>query len=169
MERPAKLLLGVVAVGAGAIIGWSLARSPGTVSAAPAAAPAGNLPPLVQVAAAPAVELTPAARTPDSVATLIADTSSGDAAKRANAITALASAPRNEAIPVLGRILTNGEPQVDRPLALSSLRDLALNQGDADGRIRDAVRYAIYHGDDQTKVDDVQDVLDIIEESQARQ
>ena len=63
-------------------------------------------------------------------------------------------------------MLTDGEPQVDRPLALQSLRDLALNQGDADGAIREAVRNAIYHGDDQTKTDDVQEVLDIIEESE---
>ena len=74
-----------------------------------------------------------------------------------------------KALPVLGRILTDGEPQVDRPLALRSLRDLALNQGDDDGAIRDAVRHAIYHGDDFTKVDDVQEVLDIIEESQKGQ
>ena len=71
--------------------------------------------------------------------------------------------------PCWAGILTDGEPQVDRPLALRSLRDLALNQGDADGAIRDAVRHAIYHGDDQTNVDDVQEVLDIIEESQQRQ
>ena len=106
---------------------------------------------------------------PATVAQWIADTSSGDATKRAAAITALAEAPRAEALPVLGRILTDGEPQVDRPLALRSLRDLALNQGDADGAIRDAVRHAIYHGDDFTKTDDVQEVLDIIEESQQRQ
>ena len=67
---------------------------------------------------------------------------------------------------MLRRLLTDAEPQVDRPLALRSLRDLALNQGDADGAIRDAVRHAIYHGDDLTKADDVQEVLDIIEESE---
>jgi hypothetical protein len=57
-------------------------------------------------------------------------------------------------VPVLRRLLTDAEPQVDRPLALRSLRDLALNQGDADGAIREAVRNAIYRGDDQTKADD---------------
>ena len=56
---------------------------------------------------------------------------------------------------MLARLLTDGEPQVDRPLALRSLRDLALNQGDADSAIRDAVRHAIYHGDDQTQKDEV--------------
>jgi HEAT repeat protein len=94
------------------------------------------------------------------------DTMSGDAAKRATAIAALADAPKAQAVPVLRRLLTDAEPQVDRPLALRSLRDLALNQGDADGTIREAVRNAIYHGDDQTKADDVQEVLDIIEESE---
>jgi HEAT repeat protein len=104
-----------------------------------------------------------------SVAELAAYASGGDAAKRAAAITALGNAPREEAIPVLGRILTDGEPEVDRPLALRALRDLALNQGDADGKIRDAVRNAIYHGDDFTKADEVQEALDTIEESQKGQ
>ena len=70
---------------------------------------------------------------------------------------------------MLARILTDGEPLIDRPLALQSLRDLALNQGDADGAIRDAVRHVIYHGDDFTKAGDAQEVLDIIEESQQGQ
>ena len=69
---------------------------------------------------------------------------------------------------MLGRILTDGEPHADRPLALRALRDLALNQGDNNGAIRDAVRHVLYHGDDSTKVDDAQEVLDIIEESQQR-
>ena len=70
---------------------------------------------------------------------------------------------------MLARLLTDGEPLVDRPLALQSLRDLALNQGDADGAIRDAVRHVIYHGDDFTESEDAQEVLDIIEESQQGQ
>ena len=111
----------------------------------------------------------PSASPPHTVEQWIAETASGDAATRAAAITALAEAPRAQALPVLGRILTDGEPQVDRPLALRSLRDLALNQGDDDGAIRDAVRHAIYHGDDFTKADDAQEVLDIIEESRANQ
>ena len=108
------------------------------------------------------------ASTGRDVTKLIADTQSADAGTRAAAITALAEAPRAEALPVLGRILTDGEPQIDRPLALRSLRDLALNQGDDDGAVRDAVRQAIYHGDDFTKTDEVQEALDIIEESQKR-
>jgi HEAT repeat protein len=104
--------------------------------------------------------------TPPQLAKTIADTASGDAATRAAAITALSTAPRVEALPVLGRILTDGEPEVDRPLALRSLRDLALNQGDADGAIREAIRDAMYHGDDFTRSDALQEALEMIEESQ---
>lgn len=136
------------------------ARIPPLTDPAPRTAPPGAMQPTV--ASAPPS----AAASPGTVEQWIADTTSGDAAKRAAAIAALAEAPRAKALPVLGRLLTDGEPQVDRPLALRSLRDLALNQGDDDGAIRDAVRHAIYHGDDFTKVDDVQEVLDIIEESQ---
>jgi hypothetical protein len=126
-------------------------------------------------AATPAPRAAPRASAPEAAAPVattkttaqwIAETTSGNAATRAAAIAALAEAPRAEALPVLGRILTGGEPHVDRPLALQSLRDLALNQGDADGAIRDAVRHAIYHGDDLARVEDLQEALDIIEESQ---
>ena len=136
-----------------------------TATATPLAVPLQaslSSPPEAAAPAAPSISA-------KDVAKWIADTASGDAATRAAAIAALADAPRAEALPVLGRILTAGEPQVDRPLALRSLRDLALNQGDADGAIRDAVRHAIYHGDDFTKVDEVQEALDIIEESQLGQ
>ena len=112
---------------------------------------------------------TPASSAVKSTSQWIADTASADAATRAAAITGLAEAPRAEALPVLGRILENGEPQVDRPLALISLRDLALNQGDADGAVRDAIRHVIYHGDDFTRVDEAQEALDVIEESLQRQ
>jgi hypothetical protein len=133
--------------------------------------PAATATPLATtLAATPAsVPATTPATATKTTAQWIADTASGDAATRAAAITALADAPRAEALPVLGRLLTDGEPQVDRVLALRSLRDLALNQGDADGAIRDAIRHAIYHGDDLTKVEDVQEALDVIEESEHHQ
>ena len=89
----------------------------------------------------------------------------GDASKRATAITALAQAPVEQALPVLRRVLMNGEPTVDRPLALQSLRDLALSNGDPQSAIRNAIREAIYHGDDQTMAADAQEALDVIEES----
>lgn len=93
-----------------------------------------------------------------------------DAATRAAAIRALAGAPRAEALPVLHQVLINGEPQVDRPLALQSLRELALAQGDKDGKVREAIREAIYHNDDlnPTLMADAQDALDVVEESELR-
>jgi hypothetical protein len=92
------------------------------------------------------------------------EASGGDAGKRAAAITALAQAPVAQALPILRRVLMNGEPSADRPLALQSLRDLALNHGDPQSAIRNAIREAIYHGDDQTMAADAQEALDVIEE-----
>jgi hypothetical protein len=158
----------VAAVGAVALATWYRQNSPvqtpvaGTpVATAPSREPSGVG--MVQVADSAAVSSQAATVT---VERLIADTTSADAAKRAAAIAALAEAPREEAVPALRRILTSGEPEVDRSLALRALRDVALNQGDADGKVRDAVRHAIYHGDDFTKTAEVQDVLDVIEESE---
>jgi hypothetical protein len=105
---------------------------------------------------------------PEAVPRLIADATSGDAEKRAAAIGALGRAPKSEALPVLRRIVNSGEPQVDRPLALRSLRDLALNQGDEDGGIRTVVREVIYHGDDESLAGAAQETLDIIEESELK-
>jgi hypothetical protein len=165
MERRIPFLIGASLIAIVVIVSAYLISHPAetnvrvpVMTAAALASPPAATPVPVPVAMPPA-----AAKT---TAQWIADTSSGDAATRATAIAALAEAPRAEALPVLGRILTDGEPLVDRSLALRSLRDLALNQGDPDGAIRDAVRHAIYHGDDLTRVADVQEVLDIIEESQ---
>ena len=167
MERRTPLLIGLSAVAAVAIVSVYLVTHPAeSVKRIPAVAdsPVSALPTATtQPIAAPA-PASPAS-SPPTVDQWIADTASGDAPKRAAAIAALADAPRAQALPVLARILTDGQPLADRPLALQSLRDLALNQGDADGAIRDAVRHAIYHGDDFTKVDDAQETLDIIEES----
>jgi hypothetical protein len=103
-----------------------------------------------------------------SVSQSIAETASGDPATRAAAILALASAPKIAALPVLRNVLENGEPSIDRPLALRSLRDLALHQGDEDGAIRSVVREAIYHGDDEAVVQSAQGALEIIEESELK-
>ena len=126
-------------------------------------------------AAAPATSSSSAAASPapvtvtaDDVTRWSAEATGGDAAKRAAAITALAQAPVAQALPVLRRVLLNGEPAVDRPLALQSLRDLALNQGDPNSSIRNAIREAIYHGDDQTIAGDAQEALDVIEEGLAK-
>ena len=160
------LLAAVVAAGA-ALVTWYRAGSPVATTLAQVDVPT---PKPRDSSAAPVriADAAPAASTPtaETVSQWIADTMSGDAAKRATAIAALADAPKAQAVPVLRRLLIDAEPQVDRPLALRSLRDLALNQGDADGTIREAVRNAIYHGDDLTKADEIQEVLDIIEESE---
>jgi len=160
------LLAAVVAAGA-ALVTWYRAGSPVATTSARAAVPTPE-PRDSSAAPAQVTDVAPASLTPtaETVSQWITDTMSGDAAKRATAIAALADAPKAQAVPALRRLLTDAEPQMDRPLALRSLRDLALNQGDADGTIREAVRNAIYHGDDQTKADDVQEVLDIIEESE---
>lgn len=160
-------LLAAAAAAALALVLWYRSSSPVTAPAAQTPTPSPQ-----ELPAAPVrvTNVTPASSTPtaQAVSKWIADTQSGDATKRATAIAALADAPKAQALPVLRRLLTDAEPQVDRPLALRSLRDLALNQGDADGAIREAVRNAIYHGDDQTKTDEVQEALDVIEESEQR-
>jgi hypothetical protein len=113
---------------------------------------------------------TPQALPPGQVDQWISDANGSDAGKRAAAISALAQAPRAQALPVLHHVLINGEPTVDRPLALRALRELALEQGDADGAVRGAIREAIYHGDgqDETLLADAQDALDVVEESEMR-
>jgi hypothetical protein len=166
MQRTSSFLA-LLAIGVVFAVGWYIARQPIDTPAVPSAATAV---PEVR-STTPAASVPVANRgiaTSDKVAGWIADTASGDAARRAAAIAALSDAPRTQALPVLGRLLTDGEPSVDRALALQSLRELALNQGDADGAIREAVRRAIYHGDDLTDADAVQETLDIIEESELR-
>jgi hypothetical protein len=126
-----------------------------------AAAPAAETP-------ADAASASPAPVNADDVTRWIAEATGGDAARRAAAITALAQVPASQALPVLRRVLMNGEPAVDRPLALQSLRDLALNRGDPESSIRNAIREAIYHGDDQTMAGDAQEALDVIDEGLAK-
>jgi hypothetical protein len=169
MQRRTSTFIALVAVGVLVGVGWYVAGQRGNSTVQAASVPAVK-PPVKQAAMTPVAnpERQAPAMTPARVSQLIVDSMGGDAAKRADAIAALAEAPRAEALPVLRRILTDGEPQVDRPLALRSLRDLALNQGDDDGAIREAVRNSIYHGDDFTKTDDAQEVLDIIEESRQK-
>jgi len=162
MKRGTYLLFVTLTLGASAMVAWKFATQPAEPGAGAAGAPQVLAPASAPVSDQhPALTLKPAKTTTQ----WISETASADATTRATAITALADAPRAEVMPVLERILTDGEPQVDRVLALRSLRDLALNQGDADGAIRDAIRHAIYHGDDLTRVEDVQEALDVIEES----
>lgn len=103
---------------------------------------------------------------PADVARWVQETNSPRRDTRAAAILALAQAQKSEAIYALRRVLEGGEPSIDRPLAVQSLRDLALNQGDSDGVIRSIVRETIYHSDDDTLVESAQLALEIIEESE---
>jgi hypothetical protein len=93
----------------------------------------------------------------------IVDTQSNDAKARAVAIAALANAPKVRAMPALERVLESGEPQVDRQIALQSLHTLALSDGDENGRIRDAMRHAMYHSDDEGVTQSAQAFLEDIE------
>lgn len=107
---------------------------------------------------APVVQTKPA-----DVSRLIADIRSDDAKTRAAAIEALSNAPKEQAIPALKRVLESGEPQVDRQIALRSLHVLALNDGDDDGAIRDTLRYAMYHSDEEGVTQSAQAFLEDIE------
>lgn len=122
-----------------------------------------HLPTLSQLEEAPAPLAT------EDVARWIADTQSNDAKTRATAIEALANAPRAQAIPALERVLESGEPQVDRQIALRSLHILALNDGDDTGAIRDAIRHAMYHSDDEGVTQSAQAFLEDIEAALAEQ
>lgn len=99
----------------------------------------------------------------------IVDTQNIDAKTRAAAIAALANAPMTRAVPALERVLESGEPQVDRQIALQSLHTLALNDGDENGRIRDAIRHAMYHSDDEGVTQSAQAFLEDIEAALAAQ
>lgn len=106
---------------------------------------------------------TPASVASTNVAQWIADTRSDDAKKRAAAIAALASAPKAQAIPALEYVVESGEPQVDQQIALQSLHALAMNDGDSDGAIRDVIRKALYHSDDEGVTQNAQALLEDIE------
>jgi HEAT repeat protein len=105
----------------------------------------------------------------DDVTRWIADTQHNDAKTRAAAIEALASAPKSQAVPALERVLESGEPQVDRQIALQSLHKLALSDGDNSGQIRDVIRHAMYHSDDEGVTQSAQAILEDIEAALAEQ
>jgi HEAT repeat protein len=137
-----------------------VARPAAVHAAAETTASAVEAPPAPDVSkpAAPAPQITT-----DDVARWIADTQSNDAKTRAAAIEALANAPKAKAIPALERVLESGEPQVDRQIALQSLHKLALIDGDSTGQIRDVIRQAIYHSDDEGVTQSAQALLEDIE------
>jgi hypothetical protein len=162
-----------VIIAGGAVAGLLSGRDDSTkepvrVAATPAPARvlhSGVAPPArAPVAAAPAA----AALSEAELARLAEESMSGPTAVRVAAIERLSKAPRDQALPLLKRVLLNGDPAVDRPAAQLGLRELALAQGDADGRIRDVLREVIYHGDDESLATDAQESLDVIAESAAK-
>lgn len=169
MDKRTLVILLLVAAGVGGFVFLNRAPEPAVAVAGTAAAPLKLDAPAQAAAAMPTdASPDPATVTADDVARWTRDASGGDADKRAAAIRALANAPVEQALPVLRHVLMNGEPGMDRPAALQSLRDLALNQGDPNSAIRNVIREAIYHGDDQTKTSEAQEALDVIEESELK-
>ena len=161
-------LIAVAAIIAGGVVAGLLL---GRDDTAPAAAP-------VAEASTPAAVTTPgpASSAPQAavgvpalgdaeLSRLAEESMAGPPALRVAAIEKLSRAPRDQALPLLKRVLLNGDPAVDRPAALRGLRELALAQGDGDQHIRDAVREAIYHGDDESLTSQAQETLDVISEA----
>lgn len=162
------MVLGVAFAGA-----WTYLQRRSDAGAEPVAAPATvstALAPVATSEASPRPVQTPPQNTATDrePAQWIVGVDSTDASRRAAAITALAQAPRSQALPVLRHVLLNGEPVVDRPLALQALRTLALNQGDGDSGVRQAFREVIYHGDDESLAAGAQEALDVVESSELK-
>lgn len=155
-------------LGAGVASAWHFSQQPDAAAApadvAPTPAAARTSRPAIPAAT---VAAPPAAPTSEQVTRWITDVDSTDAARRTVAIRALAHAPRVQALPVLQRLVMNADPG-DRPLALNSLRDLGLEQGDADNAVRQAIRQVIYHGDDEQLAAGAQEALDAVESAQGQ-
>lgn len=106
---------------------------------------------------------------PDTVEQWIKDTQHSDPKIRAAAIANLANAPKAQALPALKEVIDTGEPDVDRHIALRSLHALALRDGDHDSQIRDLMRRAIYHSDNDGVSQTAQSLLDDVEAALAEQ
>ncbi len=70
---------------------------------------------------------------------------------------------------MLKAVLDSGDPEVDRHIALNSLHALALRDGDSNGQVRDVMRRAIYHGDNDDVTQTAQSLLDDVEAALAEQ
>ncbi|GFE88425.1 hypothetical protein [Steroidobacter agaridevorans] len=100
---------------------------------------------------------------PETVDQWIKDTQGSDPKIRAAAIANLANAPTAQALPALSEVIDAGEPEVDRHIALRSLHALALRDGDENGQVRDVMRRAIYHSDNDGVTQTAQSLLDDVE------
>lgn len=110
-----------------------------------------------------------AAPGPETIEQWIKDTQDGDPKVRAHAIAKLANAPTAQALPALREVVDTGEPEVDRHIALRSLHALALRDGDKNSQVRDIMRRAIYHGDNEGVTQTAQSLLDDVEAALAEQ
>lgn len=115
--------------------------------------------PAAVVQAAPPAELTLS----EKLAKWIHETDDENAETRASAITALGTGPRPIVISTLRKVMEHGQTVPDRQLALQSLRKVALDQGDDDGAIRNAVRQVIYHASEQAMIGSARQVLNELE------
>ncbi len=165
------------ALGLGSILGYTYARR-GDAPAAPEVVLGAHVtsPLALPVTAAkmardepstppPVAEAPPAEQFPPD-AELLSAALGQDVAKGEAAVRTLAKMPRERAMPILRQIVTSGEEK-RRVLALHSLRTMAQDQGDADGGIRDVIRGAIYHGDNEDVTDQAQSVQNEVESAVA--
>lgn len=178
MIRPSLVIWGLFATGCISVVGYSyVTRTQLAAASAPATRGVLASQPLrdrgeswiapAELSSAERTESRPVPASADPVFQLAADVSSQDTATRTAAISALATAPPKQAISVLQEVLSSGDPRGDRMLALHSLREMALNRGDPDNRIRDAIRYALQNGD-AAFVREAESVLSEIENMSGR-
>ena len=163
MARPTVIVLTLAVAALGGLAYVHASRDDEDSAAIPAAPVSPQTALVSEAEQAPIQQSTTPQITNDDVARWIADTQNADAKIRADAIEALTNAPRAQAIPALKRVLESGEPQVDRQIALRSLHGLALNDGDSNGAIRDAIRHAMYHSEDESVTQSAQAFLEDIE------
>jgi hypothetical protein len=166
-----KVLLIPAALCAATTAVW-LAASDEPEAGAPSAQPEhvqqaqAPAPPASVAPSQPAVA--PASAGREEVARWVTESASDDARTRIAAIIALARAPKAVALPALHRTF-EGSSADEQQIALSSLYTIAIEQGDDDGRIRDAIRGAIYHGGDDNVSGNAQALLEDIEAAIAAQ
>jgi hypothetical protein len=158
--RSSRLLVSSCLLGLGVAVGYSLAtrvdQQPLSSMAPPATEADERAEADITSTESIAIDRSPESVSPAqsttataSIDALAVDASSDDRTKRSSAIIALASAPKAQALPILKRAVDVSSSEGDRQLALRSLYTLAVEQGDDDGRIRDTMRTAIYHSDDE--------------------
>jgi hypothetical protein len=176
MSRETLTLAGFFAAGCLAVVGYSLATRDGlpvdqeprplvTASLAaplPSSGPPSRPPEPLPSPSTPAEAAAVPTPIPTGVNKFAADAVSEDPRARAVAISALARVPKETALPALKKVLTGGDPEVDRPLALESLQTIALEQGDEDGRVKDLLRQTVVHSDNEKFAEAAQRTLDTI-------